>query len=244
MNIINPSNKYKDRPCYKFTNTTAMNEYIFNCLNGNLNNKPSKSKFNRIKITALIPVYNPEQYIKSTIRSIQNQNMEEIEILIVDDYSTDNTRNIIYKLQEKDERIKIIENKSNRGTLYSRSIGAFNARGKYIMTIDNDDMFINDIFDICYEEAENDNIDILEFAECDKGINSTFQNKYCDIDIYLRIFKRDGIIIKQPELKNYLYQKWGNDFRLIDFYLWGECIKSTLYKRATIEREIFYQKVC
>ena len=84
-----------------------------------------------------------------------------MKILIVDDYSIDNTRNIIYKLQEEDERIKIIENKSNRDTLYLRSSGTLNARGKYIMTIDNDDMFINDIFDISYEETENDIIDIL-----------------------------------------------------------------------------------
>ena len=45
------------------------------------------------------------------------------------------------------------------------------------------------------------------------------------------MFKKDGIIIKQPELKSYPYQKWGNDFRLIDLYLWAKCIKSDIYKK-------------
>ena len=74
--------------------------------------------------------------------------MKELEILIIDDCSSDNTKNIIYKLKEEDKRIQILENRINRGTLYSRSIGALYSKGKYIMTIDNDDMFINDIFSI------------------------------------------------------------------------------------------------
>lgn len=74
--------------------------------------------------------------------------MKELEILIIDDCSSDNTKNIIYKLKEEDKRIQILENRINRGTLYSRSIGALHSKGKYIMTIDNDNMFINDIFSI------------------------------------------------------------------------------------------------
>ena len=56
--------------------------------------------------------------------------MEEIEILIVDDFSTDNTIEVVKELQEEDCRIKFIKNKENRGTLYTRSIGALNAKGK------------------------------------------------------------------------------------------------------------------
>ena len=58
----------------------------------------------------------------------------------------------------------IIKNNENRGTLYTRSIGALNAKGKYIMSIDNDDFFMPDIFNICHEEAENNNINIIEFS--------------------------------------------------------------------------------
>ena len=158
-NITIPSNKYKNRQNYNIINTDEMNKFIKLCNNGILLNKIPKISKNP-KITALLPVYNANKYIMSTIRSIQNQNIEDIEIIIVDDCSSDNSLELIEKLQEEDKRIKLIKNKINRGTLYSRSIGALNANGKYIMTIDNDDLFINDIFNISYEEAENDDIQI------------------------------------------------------------------------------------
>ena len=86
--------------------------------------------------------------------------MNEIEIILVDDNSTDNSINIINELMIEDKRIKLIKNKKNHGTLYSRSIGAMNAKGKYIMALDNDDIFLYGIFEKCYEEAENNNLDI------------------------------------------------------------------------------------
>jgi glycosyltransferase involved in cell wall biosynthesis len=115
---------------------------------------------NTPKITSIIPVFNASKTIKAAIRSIQNQNMDDIEIILVDDVSTDNSTSIINELMIEDRRIKLIKNKRNRGILYSRSIGALNAKGKYIMALDNDDLFINGIFNKCYEEAEKNNLDI------------------------------------------------------------------------------------
>ena len=166
INNITSINNYKNKINFSNINRNEMNDYIKLCNNGNLISKIPKFVDNP-KITVVIPVYNAHKYLKKTIRSIQNQNMEEIEILIVDDFSTDNTIEVVKELQEEDCRIKLIKNKENRGTLYTRSIGALNAKGKYIMPIDNDDLFMPGIFNISYEEAENNNIDIIEFSGCD-----------------------------------------------------------------------------
>jgi glycosyltransferase involved in cell wall biosynthesis len=174
--------------------------------------------------------------------------MDEIEIIIVDDFSSDNTSELVLKLQEEDPRIKYIKNKENRGTLYSRSIGALNAKSKYIMTIDNDDLFLPGIFNISYEEAEINDIDILEFSGCDISMNS-FVRK-C-IQCFFLSFKRNGIIITQPELSTYIYRKDKRinaeaEYKIIDAYLWGKIIKSSIYKKAleTIGEEIYSQYVC
>ena len=69
-----------------------------------------------------MPLYNCENTIESSIRSIQYQNFTKIEIILINDFSNDNTSDIIRNMKRNDKRIKIVDNKSNKGTLYSRSI--------------------------------------------------------------------------------------------------------------------------
>ena len=223
------------------------NNYIFNCLKGNLLKKLKKTS-EEPKITGLISSYNSEKTIIPAIRSIQNQKMEEIEILIVDDASTDKSLEIIEKLQKKDKRIKIIKNKINRGPLYTKSIGVLSAKGKYIMQLDSDDLFINEnIFNICYNEVENNNLDILEFSGFRSRKKLLDINKKPLIPIYLR-FKPQNIIVKQPELSFLIYLIHKKKIiRLIDGYLWGKCISNEVYRKAldvlgeeTYTKKIFY----
>ena len=114
------------------------------------------------------------------------------------------------------------------------------------MTIDNDDFFLPGIFNICYEEAEINNIDIIEFSGCDTNINTYV--KICKPCFYLR-FKNNGEIIRQPKLSTYLYRRDKiniNNYDRIDAYLWGKIIKSSFYRKAleTIGEEIYFQYVC
>ena len=130
-----------------------INQYIIICKKSKIINKRNNI-FLQNKITATIIIYNAEKTIVNSIRSIQNQNMEQIQILLVDDYSLDNSLKIIQKLQEDDNRINIIKNKNNKGSLFSRSIAALYAKGKYIMALDSDDtklytsrvLFLGNIF--------------------------------------------------------------------------------------------------
>ena len=98
------------------------------------------------------------------VRSIQNQDMEDIEIILVNDNSKDNSSQIIQKLMEDDSRIRIINNENNKGTLYSRNIGILSANGKYLMNLDNDDLFMDQtVFDITYNESEKEILILLNF---------------------------------------------------------------------------------
>ena len=212
-----------------------INNFIGLCLNGTLTNPILKSSQNP-KISLLIPVYNSEKTIKATIRSIQNQNMSDIEIIVIDDNSNDSSVQIIEELQNEDKRIKLLKTKKNKGTLYTRSIGALNSKGKYIMSIDHDDLFINNILSICYEEAELNNIDIIEFSAYNTYntyfISNTYTNK---VPIpHLLQFKEDGLLVKQPELSSFIYQKQNDtdDYKLIDGLIWGKCINSLIYKKS------------
>ena len=214
------------------------------CKEGKLLHAFPKTPPNFIKITTLIPVFNASENIKSTIRSIQNQNIDDIEILLVDDQSSDNTIEILENLQKEDQRIKIMKNHINRGTLYSRSIGALNAKGKYIMSIDNDDFFINNIFNMCYYESEKNSIDILEFSGFESWTRILNYN-----ELYIPSYLENKInneIINQPELSTFIYKESEQNYSLIDGYIWGKSINSFVYKNAIklVGKEMLLSSIC
>ena len=210
---------------------SQINDFINLVRDGILINDINNKYIYPPKITAIIPVFNASKTIKAAVRSIQNQNMSEIEIILVDDVSTDNSLNVIDKLMKEDNRIKLIKNKKNKGTLYSRSIGALNAKGKYIMALDNDDLFIYGIFNKCYNEAEQSNLDIVEFSGIQICKNCSVDENKIYIPWFLR-FKNDGIIIKQPQLSTFEYNRTNTTFNFIDVFVWGKLIKTEIYKNA------------
>ena len=83
----------------------------------------------------------------------------------------------------------MIVNKKIHGTLYSRSIRAINEKGKYIMALDNDDLFLYGIFEKCYREAENNNIDIIVFSGLQICQNCTINLNSIYIPYYLNLKK-------------------------------------------------------
>ena len=185
-------------------------------INNNIRNK----SINRDpKISIIIPVFNCENSINFSINSIRNQKFEDIEILLVNDFSKDNSKYIIENLQKKDPRIKIINNNKNMGTLYSRNIGVIHSKGKYIFALDNDDMYLNrNIFSKMYKTAEKYNYDIIGFNSIySYNYNSKINNMFIDPFITDKTDK----IIYQPNLK---FLSITNN----DVHIWGKCIKSEI----------------
>lgn len=96
-------------------------------------------------LSIIIPAYNVEKYIKKTIKSVLSQNSKEIEIIVVDDGSTDNTYKIAYTLLKNRKNAKIIR-KKNGGVSSARNTGLKHAKGKYVMFLDGDDFVSKDFF--------------------------------------------------------------------------------------------------
>lgn len=115
-----------------------------------------------IKVSIIIPAYNIEKYIEESILSSINQTLKEIEIIIINDGSTDRTLEVIKKYEKIDSRIKLIDQK-NQGLSIARNNGLEIAKGKYIYFLDGDDWIENETLNECYNIAENLEIDIIHF---------------------------------------------------------------------------------
>ena len=204
-------------------------KYMKQCFEGKLLNNNSKTFSLNPKISAVIPVYNCEKTIKAAVRSIQNQNMADIEIILVNDNSQDNTSMIITELSKEDKRIKILSNEKNMATLYSRNIGILNSEGKYIMNLDNDDLFLDsDVFDTVYNEAEKGNYDIIGCGAVDC---KTYNPLLTQIEEGLFHDHKDGLTVFQPDL-TYFAITVNGEFEQNDLHVWGRLTKTELYKEA------------
>ena len=184
-------------------------------------------------ISAIIPVYNNAEKIKLTIHSIQCQNISDIEIIIIDDNSKDNSVELIEQFQKNDPRIKLLKSQNNKGILYSRSIGVLNSKGKNIVTLNSGDMLINYIFKDCLEQVELNDIDIIEFSfyNCSYINSSLFPISITNTHKY----EKDESIIAQPELSSFMYKETKNvdlKYEIIDEFIWGKLIKSSIYKKS------------
>ena len=96
--------------------------------------------------------------------------MKNIEIIIVDDRSTDKSLLYVEEAQKIDPRIVIMKNQKNMAILYTKSIGVLMAKGDYIFVLDDDDIVVvDDLFEIIYEEATERNFDIIEYKWMDSN---------------------------------------------------------------------------
>ncbi len=95
-------------------------------------------------VSVIIPTYNSEKYIRKTVLSALNQSYERLEIVIVDDFSKDNTREVIKEIAKQDNRIRFIFHERNQGAATARNTGIKNAKGQYIAFLDSDDTWFPD----------------------------------------------------------------------------------------------------
>ena len=205
MNLINKNNdKFININGKAYLNpklTQKFNSFIKTCHNDILIDSNKTELINNPKISIIMPIYNGEKYIHYSLRSIQNQKMKQIEIILIDDFSNDNTIMKIKKYMNEDDRIKLIKNNKHRKILYSKSIASLNAHGKYIIQLDQDDMFIKeDVFDILYSEAEKYSLDIIQFRDFVKD-NFYFKKRTQINQLKLHyIFPKPTHYKKQPEI--------------------------------------------
>lgn len=201
--------------------------FLNKCLNSTNNNIYIKNE--NPDISVIIPSYNCEKTIATSIRSAQYQNFSNIEFIIVDDFSKDKSKNVINNIRVYDKRITFIENKKNMGTLYSRCIGSLLSKGSYILSLDNDDLFFDeDVFDFLYKEAKNDDLDLLSFRVL------TFSN-YFDKITKMKDYRfygfKNNLFLSQPQIGIFPIS-FNGSFSIHDNEIWSKIIKSIIYKKA------------
>jgi hypothetical protein len=116
------------------------------------------------EVSVVIPIYNGKTYLARSLNSVLNQSFKNLEIVCVDDGSTDGSLEILKQYAARDPRIVILENGINRGTLYARLRGILCSNSKYIMTLDCDDEFLPGIIVKAHEIATEHHADIVHFG--------------------------------------------------------------------------------
>lgn len=131
-------------------------------------------------ISIIIPVYNVEKYLNNCIDSVIKQSHKNLEIILIDDGSTDTSPSICDSYKKKDQRIKVIH-KTNRGLSDARNAGILKATGKYIGFVDSDDEINKEMFAILHNNINKYNADIsvcnYYFIRQDKKINKPYTNE-------------------------------------------------------------------
>ena len=113
------------------------------------------------KISVIIPVYNVEKYLRECLDSVADQSLKDIEIICVNDGSTDSSRDILLEFKEKDSRFIVLD-KQNGGLSSARNAGFAAAKGTYILFLDSDDILKGvSALEKLYERAEKDRLDDL-----------------------------------------------------------------------------------
>lgn len=176
-------------------------------------------KVNNLAISVLIPIYNKQSYLNISFNSVLNQTLQNLELIAVDDYSQDNSTEIILQKMQKDHRIKLIQHEYNQGTCNTRIHGVLSSSGQYIMSLDPDDLFYLNTTEFSYKAATSLNADVIE--------------------ILIELRHKTNIIKKWiPCVRNYSQNdKILNDLSVFSFGLlpWNiarKCVKKEIYKRA------------
>ena len=187
-----------------------------------------KRKFS--KISLIITVYNQAHFIKYIYSSINQQDLKDIEILFVDDASSDKSSKIIKNLMKKDKRIIYIKNKLNKNAFYSRNIGVLFSKGEYILIIDPDDLLLNNILIKSYEISDYFNLDILQYF--------SIRGSYEKNKIWLNNKYKSGILNSRKVKEVFYYS--------VSRTLWDKLIKREIfikginYMKKEFQNEIYF----
>ena len=157
-----------------------------------------------IKVSVIVPVYNVEDYLEKCLDSLVNQTLKEIEIIVVNDGSPDNSGKIIEKYAKKYKNIKAYT-KENGGLSDARNYGIKKASGEYLAFIDSDDYVTTDMYEKMYQKAKSGNFDMVV---CD--LNYVYEDKivkaYSNIDTDTTDIKKTMLNI-YPAAWNKIFKK-------------------------------------
>lgn len=181
-------------------------------------------------VSIIVPMYNAEKYIENCLNSLLNQTYKNIEIILIDDGSTDNTLNIIDTLKKNEENIRVIRQK-NCGVSHARNTGIKNSTGKYIFFIDADDWIDNETIETLVKIIKKENVDIVKCNFVREKENKRIDNNILILENICNtsIPKSKYIDKLYPQLSN------TNFFNVV----WGQLINKDIIKELFDEQMAF-----
>ena len=164
---------------------------------------------NSIKVSVIIPIYNSEKYLKQCLECVKNQTFTEIEVLCVNDGSTDGSLEIMQAFCEEDSRFRILHNvnKVGKGAGSARNYGLKNAKGKYILWLDADDWFDLDLIETVYNAAEEHSTEIVLFDAIRYDVNTGAETPYYSINY--SVIPKDKVVFTGDDILPGMFQFSG-----------------------------------
>ncbi|WP_312562801.1 glycosyltransferase [Anaerospora sp.] len=171
-------------------------------------------------ISVIVPIYNDEEYLHRCVHSILSQTYKELEIILIDDGSTDDSGAICDWYKKQDERIMVIH-KENGGLSSARNAGLEIARGDYISFIDSDDWIVDDIYEYCINLIKVTNCDVVDFqCKFTKGESIPFDSNQTYIT---------EVIEGKEILRDYLFRGQTDSS---PFTIWRKFYKYELFNKV------------
>ena len=184
------------------------------------------------KVSIIVPVYNVEKYLERCINSLKNQSLTDIEIILVDDGSTDSSLEICNKMAGEDLRIKVIH-KVNEGAGKARNTGLESATGEYIGFVDSDDFVEEDMYKTLFEKAEKYGSDLVMSGVLFVNGNMFKEDGECVRKIY---FDKDTHFETEESLKKLRMGIVGATPDDIDDSKYGMGTVKNLFKNEIIKK--------
>ena len=164
------------------------------------------------------------------MRSIQNQIFTCIEIIFIDDHSTDDSLKIIDRIKREDQRIILLKNKQRKGTLISRNLGVLKSKGEFLIFVDPDDLLAENILNYFHELIKKYDFDLIRF-------NLYMGNYDLNLPEIVHFLKSQPLY--KPNIYFHLFFGFGKLLQL-DFYITNKLIKRKLFIRALNTINKFY----
>lgn len=184
------------------------------------------------KVSVIIPVYNVKEYLEECLNSVINQTLKDIEILCVDDGSTDGSFDILLKYIKKDSRIKVLRQK-NQGAGVARNQALKIANGDYLAFLDGDDFYNLDYIEKMYKKSDSTKADI---AICSANRFNTCTCKFEEMPWALNIkyLPEDKFVFNYKDMPNYIFnfaQNWN----------WNKLYRRSFIKKNKIKFQPLYR---
>lgn len=161
---------------------------------------------NKELVSIIVPIYNAEKYIKRCVQSLEQQTYTDLEILLVDDGSTDKSGEICEKLKLKNKKINVIHT-PNKGVSHARNTGLQNCKGKYVIFVDADDT-IDENMVLILKKA-------LEEAKADIALGNYYEEYESGEKIYKRVYLSKILNLDENAVEEFLkiWSPWGKLYR-------------------------------